>query len=148
MDIEFTGRARVRRALRAALALTTAGLCISLAACQSTGAVRGHVEDGTFVGRVSAMPRSDGPFVVVAVDRATGEIVHRAFLGKNRQFKFNVPAGNYKFYAFVDADHNGHSGDNESMSALYNLTTTLRGNDLIELPAFVIGTTRGVLSAR
>jgi hypothetical protein len=145
MDIEFTGRARVRRALRAALALTTAGICVSLAACQTTGS---YAADGTFIGRLSTAPRVDGPFVVIAVDGASDKIVHRAFLGKDHRFELDLPAGNYKLYAFVDSDGNGHSGADEAMSAMYAVTTPLRANDRIELPALEIGAVRGVLSAR
>ena len=89
MDIEFSGRAGVRRALRVALALTTAGICVSLAACQT---VRGSAADGTFIGSLGVAPKVDGPFVVVAVDGASGDIVHRVFLGKERRFELNVPA--------------------------------------------------------
>jgi hypothetical protein len=88
---------------------------------------------GLLSGRIEAQADAV-PLVVVAVDRDTHRIVHRLFLEQARVFRLPLQPGNYRLYAFADADRDGALDPDEARSDRYLLATRLRAGDRLELP--------------
>ena len=131
-----------KRALTAALALATGA---GLTACQTIDIQ--FAPHALLMGRVHATQETGDPVVIVALDGASGRIVHRVFLEKQRSFSLRVPTGTYKLFAFADHDRNGKLDDGEASSALYALATPVRAYDRLELPTIEIRARRA-LAAR
>jgi hypothetical protein len=89
-------------------------------------------------GSVNGSPGTTSPIVVMIVNRSTGKVAQRAFLDTERAFSIPVIPGNYRFYAFADANRNGVREADEAVSVAYALTQPLRAGDMLELPAFRI----------
>ena len=87
-------------------------------------------------GRVIASDAA--PIVVVAIDRRAGRITHRVFQEMAGTFRMPLDAGEYRFYAFADADRDGNLGPGEAASALYSLAGALQAGERVELPALRI----------
>jgi hypothetical protein len=90
------------------------------------------------LGSVSASTAVASPVVVMVVNRNTGKVAQRAFLESKRAFQMPVLPGNYRFYAFADANRNGLRDAGEAVSVAYALTSPLRAGEQLELPAFEI----------
>lgn len=116
---------------RAAVMLTAAAAAIALAACQGAPAPSAT---GTLVGHVKFTSKLASPIVVVAVDKSTGRVVHRAFLESNRAFRLPMDAGRYKFFAFADVNRDGELEPNEPVSVVYSLADEIRVGESLELP--------------
>jgi hypothetical protein len=121
-------RAAMRRVLPA-LVLAMGG-SIMLAACQTMPDV--HAVCPLAEGGIA------GPFVVVARERGSGKVAHRAFIEDTRAFAMLMDTGHYDFFAFSDLDGNGRRGPDEPASAVYALRSEIRAADLIELPSLHI----------
>jgi len=87
------------------------------------------------IGSVSTSTAPASPVVVMVVNRKTGKVAHRAFLDAGRVFKLPLVPGNYRFYAFADANRNGVRDPDEAVSVAYALAQPLRAGEMIELPA-------------
>ena len=140
-DYYGTPKSAWRRAL-AHIAAT--GAVVALAACQTP--IAHERPTGTVLGRVNANG-SAAPVMVLAVDRGTGRIVHRAFLGKRTAFSMPLTAGNYKFYACADADRDGVCGSDEQRSVLYSLSNAVTPGAIIQMPTFRLNRPETVASA-
>jgi hypothetical protein len=132
-----------RAAMRRALSSLTLAMAMSLmlSACQTVADTHGVCPldtTGVLVGRVEAQSGIVGPFVVVARERPSGRIAHRAFIEDTRAFAMLMDAGRYDFFAFSDLDGNGRRSPDEPASALYALRSEVRAADLIELPPLLI----------
>jgi hypothetical protein len=130
---EFYGTRRSpwRRALSC---IAATGAVAALSACQTNAA---HEQPtGTVLGRVRAASANDGPVMVVAIDRDTGRIAHRAFLESKRAFSMPLHSGHYKFYACSDDNRDGRCDGAESASVTYALTERVNAGDIIQLPTF------------
>lgn len=90
------------------------------------------------LGSVSATSATESPVVVTVVNRNTGKVAQRAFLESERAFRITLVPGNYRFYAFADANRNGVRDPEEAVSVAYALANPLRAGETIELPAFDI----------
>lgn len=126
-----TSRSAWRRAL-ASIAAT--GAVAALSACQTN--VAHERPTGTVLGRVRASSADSGPLMVVAIDRETGRIAHRAFLESKRAFSMPLQSGHYKFYACSDDNRDGRCNGSESASVTYALTDRVNAGDVIQLPTF------------
>jgi hypothetical protein len=85
---------------------------------------------------VSASTAVASPVVVMVVNRNTGKVAQRVFLESKRAFQMPVLPGNYRFYAFADANRNGLRDAGEAVSVAYALTSPLRAGEMLELPTF------------
>lgn len=141
-DFYGTSKSAWRRAL-AHLAAT--GAVVALTACQTN--VAHERPTGTVLGRVNPNG-NDGAVMVLAVERDTGKIAHRAFLGKRSAFSMPLYSGSYKFYACADADRDGVCGSAEPRSVLYSLSNQVMPGDIIQMPTFSLGRPQTVASAR
>jgi hypothetical protein len=141
-DYYGTRQSAWRRAL-AHIAAT--GAVVALAACQTH--VAHERPTGTVLGRVNANG-SAAPVMVLALDRGTGKIVHRAFLGKRTAFSMPLTAGSYKFYACADADLDGVCGSAEPRSVLYSLSKPVMPGEIIQMPTFRLARPQTVAAAR
>ena len=90
------------------------------------------------LGSVGASTATESPVVVMVVNRNTGKVAQRAFLESERAFQIPLVPGNYRFYAFADANRNGVRDPEEAVSVAYALRNPLRAGEKIELPAFDI----------
>jgi hypothetical protein len=131
-----------KRALARALALATGA---GLTACQTIDIQ--FAPHALLTGRVHAAQDSGGPVVIVALDGASGRVVHRAFLETERSYSLRVATGTYKLFAFADHDRNGALDDGEACSPLYALATPVRAYERLELPTIEIRARRA-LAAR
>ena len=132
-------RAGMRRVLPA-LVLAMGG-SVMLAACRTMPDVHAVCPldtTGVLVGRVETEGGIAGPFVVVARERGSGKVAHRAFIEDSRAFAMLMDAGHYDFFAFSDLDGNGRRGSDEPASAVYALRSGIRAAELIELPSLRI----------
>jgi len=141
-DFYGTPKSAWRRALAH---IATTGAVVALAACQTN--VAHERPTGTVLGRVNANG-GDAPVMVVAVDRGTGKIAHRAFLGKRTAFSMPLTSGSYKFYACADANRDGLCGSTEQRSVLYSLSNAVMPGDIIQMPTFRLGRSETVASVR
>ena len=89
------------------------------------------------LGSVNAGTNMSTPIVVLAVDNH-GKVAHRVFLESTHAFQMPLIPGNYKFYAFADANRDGRRGADEAVSVMYTLATPVRAGEMLELPAFDI----------
>ena len=108
-----------------------AALLLALVSAQSASA------PATLSGRV--LTNSSAPVVIVAVDRATGRIVHRCFLERAGEFRMPLDPGRYGFYAYADQNRDGLRDAGDTWSPLYVLAEPLRAGDQLELPPLAIG---------
>lgn len=142
MTQEFygAGNSAWRRAL-ARIAAT--GAVVALSACQTT--VPRDRNSGEVLGRVETGGAIASPLMVVAIDRESGQIVHRVFLGPNhRAFSIPLAAGHYKFFACADDNQDGRCNAEERTSVMYTLVNDVRAGEGIELPSIRLEDTRRV----
>jgi hypothetical protein len=142
-DFYGTSRSAWRRAL-ARIAAT--GAVAALAACQTPVA---HERPTAMVlGRVTVNAADGAPILVVAFDRATGKVAHRAFLESQRAFAMRLYSGTYKFYACADENRDGHCGSAERRSVMYSLANAVHAGEVIQLPSFRLDAPARVTAAR
>lgn len=130
-----------KRVVQAALALTLAGAGGSLTGCQTIDITQPAL-NGMLTGRVTTPAVGNEPVVVVAIDRASGKVAHRAFLEAQRDYSIRVRSGSYQLFAFEDRDRDGVRGATEPVSLLYTIATPVRANDKVEMPPLTIRTAR------
>jgi hypothetical protein len=126
--------------------MAATGAIAALAAGQTAGA-REHTT-ATVLGRVKSAEAHTGPVMVVAIDRDTGRIAHRAFLESKRAFAIPLHSGRYKFYACSDDNRDGQCSRAESASVMYALADRMNAGDVIQLPTFTLQSNRRLASAR
>src|SRR4051812_49278160 len=123
-DFYGTSRGAWRRTL-ARIAAT--GAVAALAACQSN--VAHERPTATVLGRVKVSAAEGAPVLVLAFDRGTGKVAHRAFLESQRAFSMRLYSGAYKFYACADENRDGHCGGGERRSVMYSLAGEVHAGD-------------------
>jgi len=114
--------------------IAATGAVVALAACQTN--VNHERPTGTVLGRVKSSSGGHSPMLVLAFDRGTGRVAHRAFLERGTAFSMPLYSGSYKFYACVDANRDGHCGRDEERSVMYSLRDEVHAGDIIQLPSF------------
>lgn len=141
-----------RSAWRRALALVAAtGAIATLSACQTNSHASFDQKrpNATVLGRVKATGADGAPLMILAIDRTTGKVAHRAFLGSTyRAFAIPLQSGTYKFYACADQNQDGYCGSSEPMSAMYSLSERVNAGDTIQLPTIELGSADRVASTR
>jgi hypothetical protein len=125
--------------------IAATGAVAALAACQTN--VAHERPTGTVLGRVRTSPAQSAPILVLAFDRGTNEVAHRAFLGSGTAFSMPLESGSYKFYACADENQDGHCGSAELRSVMYTLTNEVHAGDVIQMPSFSLGR-RETIAAR
>ncbi len=130
-----------QRAVKAALTLVLASACWSLTGCQTIDITQPALS-GVLSGRVTTPTAAGEPVVVVAIDRASGKVAHRAFLEAQRQYALPVRSGTYKLFAFEDLDGDGALDRDEPASVLYSIATPVNANDKVEMPPLRIRAAR------
>ena len=131
--------------------LLAAAGALALGACATPDAsltARQHDSTGLLLGRVSFPSQLAAPIVVVALDRKSGKIVHRAFLETDRTFRMPMAAGYYKFFAFADENRDGALGAGEPSSYLYSLSNEIRARQELELPTLHVQARASVAARR
>ena len=88
------------------------------------------------------------PLLVLAFDRGTGKVAHRAFLESQRAFSMRLYSGSYKFYACADDNRDGRCGSSENRSVMYALADDVHAGEIIQLPSFRLRTADNVAAAR
>ena len=131
---------------RALARIAATGAVAALAACQTN--VVHERPTGTVLGRVKNGDAERSPVLVVALDRDSGRIAHRAFLQNRTAFSMPLSPGRYKFYACADADRDGHCGGTEQRSVTYSLTNEVHAGDVIQMPSFDLGSPARVAAVR
>jgi hypothetical protein len=121
---------------RALASIAATGAVAALAACQAN--VTHEDPTGTVLGRVRAPATEHSPVLVLAVDRGTGRVAHRAFLGRGTAFALPLHPGRYKFHACADANADGRCNADEALSATYSLTNEVRAGDVIQMPTITL----------
>jgi hypothetical protein len=114
--------------------MAATGAVVAMAACQTP--VSHERATGTVLGRVKSSGSDNGPVMVVAIDRDTGRISHRAFLEAKRAFAIPLHSGRYKFYACSDDNRNGRCDGAENASVMFALAERVNAGDVIQLPTF------------
>ena len=142
-DFYGTTQSGWRRAL-ARIAAT--GAVATLAACQTN--LAHERPTATVLGRVDASTADRAPVLVLAFDRGTGKVAHRAFLESQRAFSMRLYSGAYKFYACADENRDGHCGSGERRSVMYSLKDSVHAGEVIQLPSFRLGAPDRVTAAR
>jgi len=142
-DFYGSSRSPWRRTL-ARIAAT--GAVATLAACQTN--VAHERPTGTVLGRVKTVGGENAPVLVLAFDRATGKVAHRAFLERSTAFSMPLYSGSYKFYACADANRDGHCGSTEKRTVLYSLSNAVHAGDVIQMPTFRLDVSERVAAAR
>lgn len=117
--------------------IAATGTVATLAACQTN--VAHDRPTATVLGRVRTTSTGNAPIMVLAVDRGSGKVAHRVFLGSGSAFSMPLFSGNYKFYACADANQDGHCGSTELRSVTYSLTNEVHAGDVIQMPSFSLG---------
>jgi hypothetical protein len=125
--------------------IAATGAVAALAACQTNVVHERHT--GTVLGRVRSSPAETAPIMVLAIDRGTGKVAHRAFLGGGSAFSMPLYSGSYKFYACADENQDGQCGAAEPRSVLYSLTNEVHAGDVIQMPSFSLAR-RETIAAR
>jgi len=90
------------------------------------------------MGSVSVGTANPSPVVLMIVNRNTGKVAQRAFFESERAFQIPLVPGDYRFYAFADANRNGVRDPDEAVSVAYALRDPLRAGEKLELPALDI----------
>jgi hypothetical protein len=126
--------------------IAATGAVVALAACQTNV---GHERPtGTVLGRVRASGGDTTSVLVLAFDRRTGQVAHRAFLAHGTAFSMPLYSGSYKFYACADANRDGHCGADEARSVMYSLTNEVHAGEIIQMPTFALNRRETVAAAR
>lgn len=142
-DFYGTSQGAWRRTL-ARIAAT--GAVVALTACQAN--VAHERPTGTVLGRVKTSGTDNSPLLVLAFDRGSGKVAHRAFLESQRTFSMRLYSGKYKFYACVDQDRDGHCSASERKTVMYALADEVNAGDVIQLPTFRLQASQRVAAAR
>jgi hypothetical protein len=116
--------------------IAAAGTVAALAACQTN--VAHERPTGTVLGRVRTPVTEHSPVLVLAVDRGTGRIAHRAFLTGGTAFSMRLYSGSYKFFACADANADGRCNIDETRSVTYSLSNRVQPGDVIQMPSFTL----------
>ncbi|HTU66704.1 MAG TPA: hypothetical protein VMF52_12185 [Steroidobacteraceae bacterium] len=125
--------------------IAAAGAVVAMTACTTNAAHERPT--GTVLGRVKT-GGSAVPVMVLAVDRGSGQIAHRAFLQSKQAFSMPLTSGQYKFYACADDNRDGRCNGSERTSVMYSLSDEVHAGDVIQLPTFTLGRSDRVTAAR
>jgi hypothetical protein len=126
--------------------MAATGAVVALAAGQTAAAHERPT--ATVLGRVKTSARQTGPLMVIAIDRDTNQIAHRAFLEAKRAFAIPLHSGRYKFFACSDDNRDGLCNQAETTSVMYALAERVNAGEVIELPTFILQSDRRLASAR